>query len=154
MGLFRFMFYPLVRAGEQLNDSKRRLKASAGAAKKQFHSLTDAAAIENPAARFAALVEENEWTEKELRDQLIAVRRTKYFAMFAIVLGVFFVVVLAVTVPAYLAILLIPAAGFVIALGTAMILKYTLFQEQLRRKSLVTLKTVLSDQGFWGLVFK
>lgn len=154
MGIFRFFFYPLVRASEQVKDSKERFKASTEAAKKQFHSLTDAAAIECPVERFAELVEQNNWTEKELRDQVTAVRRTKYFAMFSVVLGLVFVAVLAVGVPAYLAILLIPASGFVVALGVAMILKYTLFQEQLRRKSLVTLKVILSDPDFWGLVFK
>lgn len=154
MGLFRFLFYPLIRAGEQAKSSGKRIKNSTDAAKKRFDELSQHGAVSNPKERFANLVELNNWSEEELANQLIAVRRTKYFAMGAAMISLGLVVYLMALVPAYLGILMVPVALFSIALSFVMILKYTLFQEQLRRRSLVSLKVIIAEAALWSHIFK
>ncbi len=154
MGIFRFFLYPVVRAGEQLTNSAAAVGTAAKAARSKFHELSDRGEVKNPRERFEELVVEHAWDDAGLEEQLVATRRTKFFAMGSTVLAFVLVLILMTGVPAYLAILLVPAALFVIALGLVMTLKYTLFQEQLRRRSLVTLKKIMSEASFWGYVFK
>lgn len=154
MGLFRFFFYPLSRAGEQARDSAASLRAATGAARRKLDELSEEGAVSDPELRFAELAEHHQWSDAELKVQMVAVRRTKFFAMCSTVLAFLLIFYLAVGVPLFLSLLLIPASLFTIALGLVMTLKYTLFQEQLRRKSLVSLKAIMSEDGFWAYVFK
>ena len=154
MGLFRFLFFPIIRAGEQAKSSGKRIKESTDAAKKQLDKLSQHGAVSNPEERFEYLVQSNNWSQEELERQLTAVRRTKYFAMLASMISLGLVVYLMVLVPAYVAILMVPVALFSIALSFVMVLKYTLFQEQLRRRSLISLKVIFSEDALWSHVFK
>ena len=154
MGVFRFFFYPIIKAGEQFKSSAKGVAASTEAARDKFNRLTVRGEVKNPSQRFEELVEENGWDAAGLADQLLASRRTKYFAMGSTILAVVLVMILMTQVPAYLAILLVPAGILALALGLVMTLKFTLFQEQLRRRSLITLKAIMSEAGFWGYVFK
>lgn len=154
MGIVRFFFYPLSRAYEQARSSAGRMGDAAKAAKQKFEGLSDEGAVKNPRERFAELVELHQWSEDELAQQAVAVRRTKFFAMVSTVLALLLIMFLAVGVPLYLSILMIPAGLFTVALGLVMTMKYTLFQEQLRRRSLVTVKVLLSEADFWRYVFR
>lgn len=154
MGVFRFFFYPIIKAGEQFKSSAKGVAASTDAARDKFNRLTVRGEVKNPSERFEELVEEHGWDDKGLAEQLLASRRTKYFAMGSTVLALMLVLILMTQVPAYLAILLVPAGVFALALGLVMTLKFTLFQEQLRRRSLITLKVIMTESGFWGYVFR
>lgn len=154
MGIFKFFFYPLVKAGEQLKSSSQGVTKSAKAAREKFTELSARGEVKNPKERFEELVEEHSWDAQGLAGQLVAVRRTKYFAMASTFIALGLVLVLMTQAPAYLAILLVPAGIFALALGLVMTLKYTLFQEQLRRRSLVSLRLIMSEERFWHYVLK
>lgn len=154
MGIFRFFFYPVARAREQLIDSKKGISDAFGALKKNTSRLSGKGAVADPSAEFERLYEENEWTPEELDKQLIAVRRTKFFAIFSTVASFFLVLYFMVGVPLWIAFFVLPVALFTIALGLVMTLKYTLFQEQIRNRRLLTFKEIFSDPDLFKAVFK
>ena len=154
MGLFRFFFYPIVRAKEQMGESRKGIGEAIAALKKNSAKLAAQGAAVNPTAEFERLYAENEWTPEEFAQQLVAVRRTKFFAIGTTVASFFLVLYFLTSVPLWVAFFVLPVALFSIALGLVMVLKYTLFQEQLRRRALVSAKEVLSEKDFFKAVFK
>lgn len=149
MGVIRFLFYPLIRAGEQARDSKRGISAAFGAFRKQSGTLAGKGAVADPKAEFERLYVEKEWTEPELAEQLKAVRRTKYFAMGTSAFCFLAVLYFLIGIPAWMAFVVVPMSLFAISIGIVMAVKYTLYQEQLRRRSLVTFKELMSEPDFF-----
>lgn len=153
MGIFRFLFYPVVRAGEQLRDSRAGVSDAVKALRKKTAKLSVKGEVVDPAAEFERLYAENEWSAEELGQQLTAVRRTKYFAIASTVGSFFLVLYFMVGVPLWVAFFVLPVALFTIALGMVMTLKFTLFQEQIKKRRLITFKELLSDSAFFRAVF-
>lgn len=153
MGVFRFLFFPIVRAAEQLKDSSQGLGKAVAGAKAKVNEISGRGEVASPKERFDELVREGQWTDADLQQQLVAVRRTKFFAMATVPLVLVMVGWLIASAPALLTVVLLPAGMFGIALGLVMTMKYTLFQEQLRRRSLVSMRLLLGESDFWSKVF-
>lgn len=149
VGVFRFLFYPIVRAGEQARASKQGITAAVGAFRKSSGTVASIGAVADPNAEFQRLYDANGWSEPELALQLKAVRRTKFFAMATSLVSFLAVLYFLVGIPAWVALLVVPMALFAIALGIAMTVKYTLFQEQLRRRTLLTFRDLMSEADFF-----
>lgn len=154
MGLFRFFFYPLVRAKEQMGESKKGIGLAVEAFKKNTTKLSAHGVVADPVGEFDRLYIENGWTAEEFAQQLVAVRRTKFFAIGTTVASFCLVLYFLTSVPMWVAFFVLPVALFTIALGMVMVLKYTLFQEQLRRRTLLSAKELLAEHGFFKAVFK
>ena len=153
MKVFRTFFYPLARALDQLGDSSANLGRAVRGARVKVAALAVAGEACSPAERFEILYEKNGWSELELADQLKACRRAKAFAIGSSLSGFCMAIYMLLVAPVVFAFLLAPMGFFVLALGFVQTLKFTLYQEQLRRRSLITLKELLSDVNLAWVVF-
>ena len=176
MGFFRavgrLMAYPVLRPMETMRDASAQIRADlevARAAREQRLALRSKQAeeaaksgsgeltaeqllnpklIRDPRRRFQAVAELNRWTEEELGDQLVAVRRGRRFALISACLVLFFAVVTFVKAPVWVVLVLAPClfVGCVVAVTQGF--KYGLYQWQLEDRCLYGPADYLSRADF------
>lgn len=124
-----------------------------GQAKPTKYEEDDPRGIANSRERFAALYELEGWSEAELNQQVKAVRRTKITAICMSIFAIAGVIVLATTVPAWMAIFLIPASGSLLILGFAQAFKYAQMETQIALRDLISAREFVSRDDFWVRLF-
>lgn len=117
-------------------------------AKKDYES-DDPRGIRDSAERFEALYVAGDWTEFEIARQIIACHRTKITAICMIIFSLAAIVILATSVPKWMAIFLIPVSGSLFILGLAMTFKYALMETQLLLRDLIAANEFVARDDFW-----
>lgn len=156
--VIRFGLLPAVRVGEQVRESTQRLRALRAGHQARIEELRvrmrEGGCGETDASRrFDALYKANDWDEPRLALQLLAVRRTKRAAMIGALVGVMAALALVVTAPLVMLIVVVPASAGLTALGMAMTLKYGLFQAQLERRALISMREYLCRPDLFAHLF-
>lgn len=117
------------------------------------YEVDDPRAISNSSERFEAMYDAGAWSEAELLKQIVACRRTKITAICMIIFSFVGIVALAISVPVWMAIFLIPASGSLLILGTAMTFKFALMQTQLLLRDLIAANEFVARDDFWKRLF-
>lgn len=172
----RLLVYPAVRPLESLKDASKQIRedlakgreareinqAKLAARAKEFaeqntelteEQILNPAMIEDPRKRFAALARLNQFTDAELEEQLVAVRRGRRFALGLAVVVTVLAVPNFLFVPAWIALFLMAAIGTVVAFSLFWAFKYGLFQYQLETQSLYRVRDYLSRPDFFSHLF-
>lgn len=156
----RFLFYPLLRTAESVNESRERL-AGEVARLREARAAAHKAALEQlagedsqgPRQRFEALVAVHGWTDDGLAEQLRAVRRTKLFAMAttgAALVGAFATMFLA---PIWALLLISIGTLGLAAMGLAQTFRFGLYQAQLESRALINYRQYLARPDFFRHLF-
>lgn len=158
MNLLRLLFLPLVRAGEQIRDSSSAIRGMLDTMRTSAHCVERSAAVEalreSASQRFERLYRAGGWTEQSLQRQLVAVRRTKWVAIAVCPAGVALsTMMVRLEAPSWLWIVWTPLCACILAYGWTMTLKYTLMQEQLRSRSLISMRELLHKSKLLALIF-
>lgn len=154
MGAVRRAAASVVRAASAVKASAKTMGESLpGQANGAGFAEDDPRSIADARERFSALYELEGWTESDLRLQVKAVRRTKITAICMSIFALAGVVVLATTVPLWMAIFLIPASGSLLVLGFAQAFKYALMETQVSLRELISAREFVGRSDFWMRLF-
>ena len=148
-GFGRLMLYPVIRTFETVNESRGNIVDMVREARERraaFHErLKHAAPGEvSDAERFEALVELHCWTDQGLAQQLLAVRRTKLFAIVSTTVGFVGALVAMITLPQWMLLFLLPGTLLLCTMGGSRVFLMGLYQAQLEERRLLKAKEYLS----------
>jgi hypothetical protein len=149
-GFGRLMLYPAIRSVEAVNESRGNLAASLKEMRERRAALHERLKQAAPAGeasdaeRFEALVELHGWTEPALAEQLLAVRRTKLFAIISTGIGFILALVAMVAMPQWMLLFLLPGTLLLCTMGGSRVFLMGLYQAQLESRRLLKAQEYLS----------
>ena len=173
----RMLVYPVVRPMEQIREASGELRVTLAKAKDQrekhraelaeraklleanpgaevtAEQMMNPALIADPFKRFEVIAELNNWTDPELGEQLVSVRRGKRFAVFAGLIVTTLGLTTILMAPAWIVFVLSPCLVVVVGYSMAQAFKYGLFQFQLEHRALLGGKDYFSQADFFRHLF-
>lgn len=150
-------FGGIVRAGKALAHTGAVLKNTVkvmgqslpGQARPGSFEEGDIRNIADSKERFQAMYVEHGWTPGEIVQQIKALRATKFTAVVTSVVSFFAVLALAIVVPRWIALFLIPISGIVFICGISLTFKYALFEAQVKLEDFISAKEFVSREDFF-----
>lgn len=109
----------------------------------------DVRSITDAKLRFETMYVMHAWTPEALAQQVRVLRRTKITAFVMSVISAGAVIAVAVTVPRWVALLMIPLAGGSMLLGFAQGFKHGLYEAQIHLRELISAREFVSRDDFW-----
>lgn len=153
----RVLFYSEIRAYESLKGARGRIAGAAAAAgervrrQRQAQAPSYAAELERltPAQKFAFLYEKLHWSEAELRQQRVTLRRSRRVLLaLSVVFAAAFVFTL-LRAPWGLALLVIWALGFACVKMLLSVFQLALFEAQIEKRTILEARDFLGLRDFW-----
>jgi hypothetical protein len=147
----------ITRATDSIGRAGRALKHTAvvmsehlpGQSKPGDYPEGDVRNISDAKERFEVMYEMHEWTSAELAKQIRTLKITKLTAFVMSILALTGVIVLAIVVPIWLAVLLIPLSGVVLLLGMAQGFKFALYEAQIDLREFISAREFVAREDFW-----
>lgn len=161
MGLFKsygkMLAYPYLRVVKDLRDSAGKtrrayLDAKALRARKRQQAEVAAQLLsgKTPQQKFEELVQAHDWTEDQLAEQMVAVRRTRMATLVsAVLIFVMFLVSLA-SLPFWVMILAGPLLICLTAAAAVAAMRYAWYEYELETRSCVSLKQFLGREDIFA----
>jgi hypothetical protein len=110
--------------------------------------------IANSKARFEAMYELHEWNEEDLKQQIKAVRNTKYTALFMAIFSFFGSIFLMFYLPRWMVFFAVVIGGGGAILGFVKAVEMTLNQLQLEERDFLKISDLLARDDFFQKIFR
>lgn len=164
MGFFKswgsVIIYPITRSFSDVKSSAKAINESVKKAKEVRQTkaeinenVSDYLKGKTPSEKFEEVFILNEWTDKQLKDQKIASRNTRWGMLFLTALGTIFLGVLLFFVPWWVLAIMGPLTVIFFTSCMAIAARYAWWEAQIGSRQLFSFSTFLSRDDFFRKVF-
>lgn len=148
----------ITRAADSIGKAGRAIKQTAhvmaeqlpGQSEPGMYPEGDVRNIRDAKERFDVMYEMHGWNEKEFAKQKKTMKVTKITAMVMSILALAGVIVMAIVMPRWLSLFLIPMSGVILLLGMAQGFKFALYEAQLDLREFISAKEYIARPDFWA----